>query len=424
MKDEIDDLSFDGWDTIELVSDEPEPDDDEELTETEVPQLLKPLGKPASNVRPLLGAQKKLRPGTKNELLTILATMDLHLNSFDGGVYYRGSVITSTDYNRIQLKIENEHNLSYTTNTIVEYVRLCADEHKRNPLQDYLNGLNWDGTDRLGALLSVLRPVAGSEPFAKEQLSKWLLSAVARACQPGCQVDVALILQGGQGIGKSSFFRALAPKEDYFSDARIDFDNPKDSLTKLEGIWIYELAELSALGKKDIETTKDFLSRRTERERKAYDKEPTRMPRSTVFGGTTNDHAFLADPTGSRRFFVIECTGKINSAWVAQNRDQVWAQIVALYNSGATWWLDESGEAAQREQNEAYRVYPMYYERVVEWLSLNNDPQTVKVQDVTMQLSIKEQDRYQVQNALKLLGYVSKVTKVDGKSQRAWVKTN
>ena len=156
-----------------------------------------------------------------------------------------------------------------------------------------------------------VRPTSGAHAgLVRSVARKWLVSCVARAMQPGCKVDTMLILEGRQGIGKSRALAALAG-ERFFSDAAIDFAS-KDACQTIQGVWIFELAELDALLRRGTSTVKAFVSRSIDRFRVPYGRVPEDVPRSVVFAGTVNHGSYLSDTTGNRRYWVVRCEGRLD----------------------------------------------------------------------------------------------------------------
>ena len=149
--------------------------------------------------------------------------------------------LTDTDMKYIRLYLENTYGLT-SEKKIADAADLAADANRYHPIRDYLNGLVWDGTERIG---SCLRPFLGadSDQYTYEALRLFLLGAIHRAFCPGCKFEVMLCLVGGQGAGKSTFFRLLAVKDEWFSDdlRKLDDDNV---YRKLQGHWIIEMSEM------------------------------------------------------------------------------------------------------------------------------------------------------------------------------------
>ena len=231
----------------------------------------------------------------------------------------------------------NQNGFPRATKTVVtDALIACATENIISPVKHYLEDLSWDGTQRVQTWLTAY---AGAPDAAFNQAvgKAWLISAVARALDPGCKADCALILEGSQGVGKSSLLRALAGS-DWFHDGLGDLSN-KDAAVALRGKWVIELPELAAMRRTDVESTKAFLSRTTERFRPPYGRVEVVEPRRCVFAGTTNRKDWLADDTGGRRFWPVT-VADVRLEQLKQDRDQIWAEAVQLYKAGEKWWLE------------------------------------------------------------------------------------
>jgi predicted P-loop ATPase len=220
-----------------------------------------------------------------------------------------------------------------------------------HPLRDYLQSLKWDGTERVTTWIYDYLGATSAQPpvYLTAVGTAFLVSAVARALEPGCQADCALVLEGGQGIGKSSALRILAGDE-WFSDSLPSDLKHKDAKDHLRGKWIVELPELAQFKRNEIETVKAFLSRRHEQFRPSYGRHEITYPRQCVFAGSTNESEYLIDVTGNRRFWCVQC-GDIDLASLRRDRDQLWAEAVHLYRQGAPWHL--TGDAAAIAAEEA-----------------------------------------------------------------------
>lgn len=227
-----------------------------------------------------------------------------------------------------------------TRMTVDDVVDAAARANVVSPVQNYLNGLVWDRKPRVADWLTTYCGAVPSALICK-QGQAWLVSAVARALDPGCKADCALILEGSQGVGKSSVLAILAG-EKWFFDGLHDMHS-KDASAALRGKWIIELPELSAMKRSDAEAIKAFLSRKTERFRPAYGRREVTEPRRCVFAGTTNRTDWLSDDTGGRRFWPV-VVPKVDRQALARDRDQIWAEAVALYKGGAEWWMAREDE--------------------------------------------------------------------------------
>ncbi len=238
--------------------------------------------------------------------------------------------------------------------SVREAVDVVARRTERHPVREYLDGVVWDGVPRLATWLERFAGVSGST-YASNVGTWWLISAVARAFQPGCKADHMLILEGGQGKGKSSVIRALVPQAGWFSDSPLDLGS-KDSFVTMRGKWIVELAELDALGRAEVSRVKSFLSSAVDSYRPPYGRASVDVPRSLIFAGSVNPGAigYLGDETGARRFWPV-LTRKLDVDGLAAVRDLLWAEAVAEYRDGRQWWPDaESVPELEREQAERF----------------------------------------------------------------------
>lgn len=228
-----------------------------------------------------------------------------------------------------------------TKNTTADALYSVAAQNVISPVRHYLEALVWDDVRRVDGWLSSYCGAALA-PLTAKVGKAWLVAAVARALKPGCKADCALVLEGKQGAGKSSALKALAGG-DWFYDGLHDLQS-KDASAGLRGKWIIELPELSAMRRSDVEAVKAFLSRTEERYRPAYARAEVIEPRRCVFAGTTNRNDYITDDTGGRRFWPVEVQ-HIRVADLERDRDQIWAEAVALFLSGEGWWLNHEAEA-------------------------------------------------------------------------------
>ena len=223
-------------------------------------------------------------------------------------------------------------------------VMMMAKRNRHHPVRNYLDGLAWDGVPRLDGWLSDYLSVKDTE-YSRTVGPKFLLSAVARIYEPGCQVDYMLILEGIQGAQKSSVIRALVPDPQWFIDEVPDITS-KDAAIQLDGAWIVEVAELDAWRRSENSAQKKFVTRRVDRYRPVHEKMTIDVPRQCVFIGTVNPingHGYLKDPTGNRRYWPARC-GQCHPGALAENRDQLWAEAVVRYRTGEIWYVPKEDE--------------------------------------------------------------------------------
>lgn len=221
-----------------------------------------------------------------------------------------------------------------------------AAERAYHPVKEYLDNLvPWDGKERVDNLLIDYLGAEDNE-YSKAVIRKTLVAAVTRIYKPGTKFDSVLILNGPQGIGKSTFFSKLGQR--WFSDSLTLGDmRDKAAAEKLQGYWLLELGELAGLKKTDVETVKSFVSRTDDKYRASYGVNVESHPRQCVIVGTTNSETgFLRDITGNRRFWPVKVSGDSpKKAWDLKDIDQIWAEAVFRYKEGEDLYL--KGDEAQ-----------------------------------------------------------------------------
>lgn len=254
--------------------------------------------------------------------------------------------------------------------TIAESVDIVAQASPYHPIRDYLRGLTWDGLPRIDALASKYLGCHIAPEYANRVTRMWLISAVARVMKPGCQADYVLILEGGQGAGKSSACRTLFG-DDHFLGSAVDIRS-KDGMHILRGMWGVELAELDSVARSSPAAAKAFLTSRVDRYRPPYEARVISVPRQCVYVGSVNKHAggYLEDETGNRRYWPIDLTGgEIDLAGLSRDRDQVWAEALAEYDDGRPWWPDATMIPELTEQQSERSREDVWQHRIGEWIS-------------------------------------------------------
>lgn len=232
-----------------------------------------------------------------------------------------------------------------------------------HPVKDYLNKLVWDGGDHIAALSKKMESASGCVdykdgeppvPLHAVYLYRWLIGAVAKVME-GAQ-NPMLCWDGPQGIGKSLLAAWLCVLSEYFIEAPINVQD-KDSDVRLLSKWIWEVSELDATTRKaDISALKAFITKNKVTVRKAYGRNDMTGPAMASFIGTVNNSTgFLADETGSRRFYIVRLT-KIDWSYRELDVDQIWAQAMHLYLNGETGALSPEERAAQEAVNRQYEV--------------------------------------------------------------------
>lgn len=233
-----------------------------------------------------------------------------------------------------------------------------------DPVSEYIHGLTWDGTKRIDTMLTERCGGEGDTAMLKVFSRKFMISAIARALSPGCQVDTMLILVGDGGAGKTSFVRALGGP--FAAETRFD-PSHKDGLMLVAARWIVELSELASMRKADVETMRGFITSTVDRFRPPYGRAIEAFPRRCVMVGTTNDPEPLNDVEGARRYWPVTVK-HIDVQWIRENRDQLWAEAAVAYAQGEQWWLTPEEQSRVHSEVAMYQKHEWMAEDIVQWL--------------------------------------------------------
>jgi len=210
-------------------------------------------------------------------------------------------------------------------------------------VRDYLSGIVWDGETRLDSWLTTYLSVPATD-YVRNVGRWWMVSAVARAMNPGCKVDYCLILEGSQGLAKTSALRTLAGK--WFSDGSLGDLQGKEAGMQLQGTWIMELPEGSIFGRSNTADIKGFITKQSDDYIPKHSNRKVKVKRQNVFALTINETSdYLMDPTGNRRWWPVR-VGQIQIAELERDRDQLWAEALHALKAGERWWPATEAEEA------------------------------------------------------------------------------
>ena len=223
---------------------------------------------------------------------------------------------------------------------------VVSNDRTYHPIKEYFSTLKWDKVERLDRLLIDYLGAEDNE-YVRAVTRKTLCAAVARIYEPGIKFDSILILNGPQGIGKSTLFGKLG-KQWYSDSLTISDMKDKTAAEKLQGYWILELGELAGMKKVDVEVVKSFITRTDDKFRQSYGVNVESHPRNNIIVGTTNsEEGFLRDITGNRRFWPVHVSGKSEKKpWNLEDVDQIWAEAIFRYKEGEELFL--KGELASK----------------------------------------------------------------------------
>lgn len=246
------------------------------------------------------------------------------------------------------------YRVEFSVTTLSEALVQISHEKSYDPVRDYLNSLKWDGVERVKSWLfdyAKVEPSAYTEFVGKITL----VAAVARIFKPGIKYDYMLVLEGAQDIGKSMLVKALGGN--YYKEISMT-ERDKETVEKLQGAWIVEVAELAVFKKRDIESLKAFITCAEDMQRLPYERRSKTFPRRNIFIGTINpdNNGYLSDSTGNRRFLPVECLGNLDVVGLQKVRDQLWAEACCIFHSGFDLYLPKDSEiAAQALQTQTGR---------------------------------------------------------------------
>jgi predicted P-loop ATPase len=274
------------------------------------------------------------------------------------------------------LKSQDVSSLHYEANSATHrfhatksFIQTCVETIARrrtvDPVVDYLNSLKWDGVPRLGTWLTQACGVPADAYHAAVGRNV-IGGMVKRARSPGAKHDEILLLIGEQGGTKSGLPRALLPEPTWFSDSLCLKNNPTNLIPEISGKWLIEWSELAGKSTREIEDIKAFISRQTDRYTAKFENIAGDHPRRMIFIATSNDDSPLRDETGNRRFLPARVT-RIDTAWIEQNRDQLFAEASALYEAGERFGIPENLWGVAGEHQEAARETPLHEDLIVAW---------------------------------------------------------
>ncbi len=242
-----------------------------------------------------------------------------------------------------------------TRDKLDDALAIVGGQNMINDVKRYLKGLKWDGVKRVDTLLPVYLG-AEDNAYTRAVMRKSLCAAVARGIIGGVKYDYMPIFTGPQGIGKSTFLSILG--KEWFSDSLSSFEG-KDAAELIQGTWINEIGELTAMTKQETSAVKQFLSKREDIYRAAYGRRTERYPRRCVFFGTSNDTEFLKDSTGNRRFWPVDVGTHPakKSIWndMPKEVNQIWAEAYTYWALGEELFLSKEIEDLAFEQQESHR---------------------------------------------------------------------
>lgn len=237
---------------------------------------------------------------------------------------------------------------------ISQAVMATAFRDVRHCVRDWLDTLRHDGTPRIDNFFEDHFGSAGNDYMRSVSRNFWL-SMVARAYQPGCKVDNVVVLEGAQGRRKSSALDVIAGA--WFTEQHESATNVKAFAEILQGKLLIEISEMESFSRAEVNRVKQVISCRADRYRPSYGRYALDHPRQCIMVASTNRDDWNKDETGARRFWPVRCRGDIQVDAIRENREQLFAEAVARYKAGETWW-EMPEQATRSEQRKRYDADP------------------------------------------------------------------
>ena len=300
--------------------------------------------------------------------------------------------------------------------TVHHAVDLVAANAGRNSVTDWLESLTWDGTERIDHWLSDCLGVDRT-PYTIAVARNWLISMVARAYQPGCQVDHMPVLEGSSGAGKSSALAVLGGE--WYRAAPQAFGS-KAFLEAIQGTWLVEIPDMVGFGRSEHTQIIAAVTTRSDPYRASYGRTAEDHPRTCVFAATSETDQYLDDSRGRRRYWPLRCT-EINLDTLRATRDQLFAEATVAFKQGSTWHIVPTEEAS--DEQAAREVVDVWDEVVDKFLAGRTSTSLAEVVSDALLVETSRQDRsvqMRAAKCLKRLGFSCKVEWIGDKTRRVY----
>ena len=273
---------------------------------------------------------------------------------------------TDTDAVLLKYHLAKKVRVEFSTALLWEALYAAGNRFAYHPIQEHIRSFKWDGTARLDTWLSEYCGVV-QNGYSAAVGRKLIIGMIARIFNPGVKFDYCLILEGAQGIGKSTICSILGGG--WYGDIVLD-PHARDTVDAIRGKWVVELSEMEVTRRADAQALKAFISRTTDRARLAYERTTKDFPRQCVFVGTINpdEMGYLSDNTGNRRFWPVKCGGNFDLEAFQKVRDQLIAEGYQAFKKGEALYLKGNvAQMAEIEQNKRRHVDP-WQDVVEDWL--------------------------------------------------------
>jgi putative DNA primase/helicase len=342
---------------------------------------------------------------------------------------------TDADDISLTLRFQREKGIrKMSRETVTQAVTEIAFRNKKNCVRDWIEFLVWDGEPRIEHFFEDHYGAPASDYTRCASRNFWI-SMVARVHRPGCQVDNMIVLEGPQGIRKSSSMRVIGGS--YYAEQNENVAH-KDFFQNLQGKLLIEISEMDSFSRSEVARVKQVITTTSDRYRESYGRNAADHPRQCIFVGTTNRDDWNRDETGARRFWPIVCSD-IDLDGIAANRDQLFAEAVFRFKSGETWWEMPADET--RNQQDSRYVAPAWADPITRYIEnerfrIGEHWEWTRRAENLTELAVAEvlehaleiprgqwnkASEMRVAEALRHLGWMKKDVKRNGKTVKRWM---
>jgi predicted P-loop ATPase len=283
-------------------------------------------------------------------------------------------------------------------------VQLVGSQNRRNSVQEYLAGLQWDREPRLATWLADFLGTPNT-PYEQALGPNWLISMVARAFRPGCQSDHMPVLEGHTGRGKSTALHILGGQ--WYQALSQSFGG-QEFIEAIQGQWLVEIPDMAGFTRSDHTRIISAITTRSDRYRQSYGVHSEDHPRVTIFAATSETDDYLQDRRGVRRYWPVRCS-ELNLDALSDARDQLFAEAVAAFRAGASWHVMPESET--RAEQELRQQNDIWLSRIAEYASTRNEIIVADVAEYCLEIdkaTVSDRDQKRIGNCLRALGYVNK----------------
>ncbi len=395
-------------------------------------KTLESVGVSMSNGKPVMDIDNVARVLRADQFLEKFTYDTFHSRIF---TTYFGPRRPMTDSDYIALTITLQRDFGFqrvSKDTVRDAIIHMSKINPSNEPRDWMESLKWDGTKRISKFLDTYM-LADPSDYTNAASRNFWISLAARIYRPGCKCDTVLILQGAQGIYKSTMFEIIGGP--WYGVATADPEDHVKFAETLQGKLIMELAELVNFTKADAEAIKRLTSIRVDRFRRAYGHDAEDFPRQGIIVGTTNKSQFLTDETGARRFWPVRVHACDRMAMV-RDREQLFAEAAVAFraweSSAATGWEGHDDAlgwwampASAAEAQEEARLHDELEVEIEPFLA--DHPEGVTLRQIWVDglsnglRAFDRREQMRLGKACRALGFENRVIRREEKTVRIWM---